>query len=968
MLEINMTDVISILKLCIPYFIFFLVVLVAAIIAMIAVKKRSKPKKYLIRSQSIVAIVLALVIATDLICLGPMSTIISLTAGTGVVTKQSAEKAQNLCESIADEGIVLLKNDSKLLPLNNNKKINVFGWASTDPCYGGTGSGALSESYPKVSLLSGLKNAGVTTNTELTNFYSSYCSQRPKSNGYVEQAYPLTEPPASTYSDKLMNDAKNFSDTAMIVITRVGGEGNDLPADVSAVPYKNPPKSKDFKPGEHILQLSQTEKDMVKLVCSNFDNVIFVYNGANTFELGFTKEYKQIKSVIYCPGTGQSGFNSLGKILTGAVNPSGKTSDTFLYNLKNSPAYNNMGSFTYNNMDQYKTDISAYLHTTGPESKPSPTFVNYTEGIYVGYRFYETAAKEGLINYNDTVEYPFGYGMSYTNFSQKMGKMQSDSNGNIKFDVTVTNTGSMAGKDIVEVYYDPPYTNGGIEKASANLIAFNKTKSLQPGESQTVNVSFKEEDMASFDTYGKGCYVLDAGNYGISIRSDSHTIIDEQNYTVKNTVTYDENNKRSSDKAAVKRQFSDVEGNVTYLSRKDRFANYKQATAAPSSFAMPDSEKAKFINNSVYKNVNNSSDKMPITGANNGMTLADLRGKSYDDPAWEKLLDQLTVKDMNNMIALGGYHTEAAPSVGKLSTVDCDGPASISNNFTRVSSIGFPSAVMIACTWNTDLADKFGESIGEMGSEMGVSGWYAPAMNIHRTALAGRNFEYYSEDGLISGEMAAKELIGAKRYGVYGYVKHFALNDQETNRNSMLCTWCNEQAMREIYLKPFEIAVKEGSANAVMISKNYIGAKWSGDNSALLKTVLRGEWGFQGFALTDYWPESGYGFMNADQAIRNGTDCCLSTYDVHTNYVKDTSSATSIIAMRNAAKNIMYTVVNSRAYDGANKQNGMLNWQVWLIGVNVLVAAALISMEFFVIRKGYKKRLTDSAAETHITE
>ncbi|MCX7658257.1 MAG: glycoside hydrolase family 3 C-terminal domain-containing protein, partial [Oscillospiraceae bacterium] len=570
MLSINWDDVISVLKLCVPYLIFFGVVLLAAIIAMVVAKKFSKSKKYFIRWQSGVAIIAALAIAVNLICFGPMSTIISLATGNGVISEETTVKAQALCEDIADEGIVLLENKDNVLPLGGEKKLNVFGWASTNPCYGGTGSGALSDSYPIVSLLEGLKNAGVTTNADLSNFYTSYRADRPVV-GMFSQDWTLPEPPAASYGSDLINNAKSFSDTAMIVITRVGGEGADLPTDMSKVTYNNNSKDyADFEAGEHYLQLSRTEKDMVDLVCENFDNVILVYNGANAFELGFVKDYSQIKSVIWCPGTGQNGFNSLGQIITGEVNPSGKTSDTFVSDLTATPYYNNIGNFVYDNMSEYKTSY------WGMEA--TPTFVNYVEGIYVGYRFYETAAEEGLINYDDVVLYPFGYGLSYTTFSQKMGDIKND-NGKITFDVTVTNTGSVAGKDVVEVYYNPPYTNGGIEKASANLVAFEKTDMIEPGASQTITISFNEEDMASFDTYGSKSYVLEAGDYKISIRSDSHNVIEEKTYNVASNVVYGENNPRSTDKVAAVSQFSDAEGHVKYLSRKDGFANYKEATA-----------------------------------------------------------------------------------------------------------------------------------------------------------------------------------------------------------------------------------------------------------------------------------------------------------------------------------------------------------------------------------------------------
>ena len=536
----------------------------------------------------------------------------------------------------------------------------------------------------------------------------------------------------------------------------------------------------------------------------------------------------------------------------------------------------------------------------------------------------------------------------------------SDDNGTLSFDVTVTNTGKKAGKDVVEVYYNPPYTNGGIEKSSANLIAFEKTDMLDPGASQKITISFNAEDMASFDEKGAQAYVLEAGDYQISINTDSHDQIASKIYNVPETINYNET-ARSTDKVAAADAFQYAEGDVTYLSRADKFANYAEATAAPASLSMSDDAKATFVSNVNYDPAafNNESDTMPATGAKNGVTLKDLRGADYDDAKWDSLLDELTVPEMDTMIALGGYQTSAAKSVGKVQTIDCDGPASINNNFTGTGSIGFPSAVMIAATWNKDIAEQFGESIGKMADEMGVSGWYAPAMNTHRSAFAGRNFEYYSEDGVLAGNMAANAVIGAAKNGVYAYIKHFALNDQETNRCNMLCTWTTEQAIREIYLKPFEIAVKQGGAKAVMSSFNYIGTTWAGGTSALLQTVLRNEWGFRGFVLTDYFGV--YGYMNSDQAIRNGTDCMLVAYDTATNHVKDTASATSVKAMRQACKDIMYTTVNSRAYDPENLQTGLQNWQVMAIVIDVIFGLLIVLLEVLAIRS-YKKH----AAEDNI--
>ena len=553
MLAINMDDVINVLNSCKPYLIALGIALAIAIIVTVACMKLKKPVKKLVRKEAWIAFLMAAVVIINLICFIPMSSMISLAMGNGTITEETSNEATALCEDIADEGIVLLKNEDNILPLTNTQNINVFGWASTNPCYGGTGSGALSDAYETTTLLGGLEDAGYKINTELTDFYKAYREDRPEV-GMWAQDWTLPEPTADSYSDELINNAKEFSDTAIVVITRVGGEGADLPTDVSKVTYTdNSENYKDFEAGEHYLQLSQTEKDMLDLVCANFDNVVVVYNGANTMELGFLNDYKQIKGAIWCPGTGQSGFESLGAVVAGTVNPSGKTSDTFVYDLTATPTYNNFGNFLYDNMDEFAATSKNF--GTGEEEATIPSFVNYVEGIYVGYRFYETAAVEGLIDYDKTVQFPFGYGLSYTDFEQKMGDV-TVADGKVSFDVTVTNNGTAAGKDVVEVYYNPPYTNGGIEKASANLIDFAKTDVLEPGESQTITVSFSEEDMASYDTYGNGCYVLEAGDYEISINADSHNAIESKTVSVADTVVYDENNARSTDDAAATNQFA----------------------------------------------------------------------------------------------------------------------------------------------------------------------------------------------------------------------------------------------------------------------------------------------------------------------------------------------------------------------------------------------------------------------------
>lgn len=843
------------------------------------------------------------------------------------------------------EAVTLLKNDDSNLPLSG-KKVNVFGWGSTNPVYGGTGS--MSKQYKTVSLLDGMKQAGLKTNTELSKLYTDYRKDRPEV-GMFAQDWTLPEVPAKQYSDKLVSDAKDFSDEAVVVLTRVGGEGADLPTDMKAkgITYKNNSKDyDDFQKGESFLQLSKTERDMIDLVTSNFKKVTLVYNGANTFQFDFLNDYPQIQSVVWCPPAGQTGFSALGEVLAGETNPSGKTSDTFLKDLTKSVSYNNFGKFEYTNMAD---KAAKYKGFTGDDVTAIPGFVNYSEGIYVGYKFYETASDEGLINYDDTVAFPFGYGLSYTSFDQKLDSVKYKG-GKVTVTATVTNTGDKAGKDVVEVYYNPPYTDGGIEKASKNLAGFEKTKELQPGESQKVTVKFDDDDMASYDYKGAKAYVLEKGDYDISIQSDSHHVIDHKAITVKDTVTYDsDSNTHNGDKTVATNQFDDVAGDVTYLSRADHFANYKEATAAPTNFKMSDKAKETFYNNSNYdpKKFDKDSDKMPTTGAKNGLKLSDMYGKDYDDADWDKLLDQLTFDDMDNLIANGGYGTQAVKSVGKIQLTDADGPASLNNNFTGVGSIGFPASTAFACTWNKDLAKQFGEMIGDMAHDMHVAGWYAPAMNIHRNAFSGRTFEYFSEDSLLSGVMASSEISGAKSKGVYSFMKHFALNDQETKRTEMLCTWTNEQAMREIYLKPFEMSVKEGGAQAVMSSFNYIGNTYAGADSALLQTVLRGEWGFKGFVLTDYF--GGYGYQNADQEVRAGNDSMLATTKI-TNHITD-KSATSVKAMRQAAHNILYTAANSWQYANGEPKVATPIWKTAMYVAWGVVAVLVIGLEFLTIKR-----------------
>lgn len=896
MLQINMADVMNVLGSLTSYLIAIGVLFVLALIITFAVNRKTVKEiatRKIIHSESWIVALVGIVVAVSMMMSGPLSTLLNNATITKYeLSDTTVSKANELAKEVQSEAITLLKNDDSNLPLSN-KKVNVFGWGSTNPVYGGTGSGSMSKQYATTSLLDGMKEAGIETNSELSKLYTDYRSDRPEV-GMWAQDWTLPEVPAKQYSDKLISDAKSFSDEAVITITRVGGEGADLPTNMKAdgITYTNNSKDyEDFKDGESFLQLSQTERDMIDLVTKNFDKVTLVYNGANTFQFDFLSNYPQIKSVVWCPPAGQTGFSALGDVLAGKTNPSGKTSDTFLKDLATSVSYNNFGKFEYTNMAD---KAAKYKGFTGDDITAIPAFVNYSEGIYVGYKFYETAAAEGAIDYDSMVAFPFGYGLSYTSFEQKLNDV-TYKDGKVTVDVTVTNTGDKAGKDVVEVYYNPPYTDGGIEKASTNLVAFEKTKELKPGASETVKVEFDDDDMASYDYKDAKAYVLEKGDYDISIQSDSHTVIADQKVTVDDTITYDsDSNTHSGDQAVATNQFDDVAGDVTYLSRANHFANYKEATAAPTNFEMSDKAKETFYNNSNYDptKFDDDSDEMPTTGAKNGLKLADMYGKDYDDADWDKLLDQLTFDDMDNLIANGGYGTQAVKSVGKVQLTDADGPASLNNNFTGVGSIGFPASTAFACTWNKDLAKQFGEMIGDMAHDMHVAGWYAPAM-------------------------------------------------------------------REIYLKPFEMSVKEGGAQAVMSAFNYIGNTHAGGDAALLKTVLRDEWGFKGFVLTDYF--GGYGYQNADQEVRAGNDAMLATTKI-TNHITD-KSATSVKAMRQAAHNILYTAANSWQYADGEPKVATPVWKTAMYVAWGVTAVLALALEALTIKRYMARRKTVATVE-----
>ena len=906
--------------------------------------------------------------------------------GKASVSEESKAASRDIIREVGEEGMTLVKNDG-VLPLAEDSNLNVFGWASTNPIYGGTGSGS-SDSSNAVDILTSLKDAGFKLNDSLTNMYTEYSPTRNLGGNVVSVSYTdwsLPEPTVDYYTNDLMNEAKDFSDKAMIVISRSGGEGQDVPTDMKAVidgtydprdevangnerynyfacNYTNNGDYDDFDEGESYLELSNTEEAMIEKVCSEFDDVVVVINANNPMELGWVDQYDSIGAVILAPGTGETGMAALGDILNGTVNPSGRTVDTYVYNLTQTPAYNNYGSFLFNNVQ----DLQAEFTEADADYQGVQSFVNYVEGIYVGYKFYETAAEENLIDYDEMVQYPFGYGLSYTTFSEEMSDF-ADNGDTVSFNVTVTNTGDVAGKDVVEVYDTPPYNDGGIEKASVNLVDFGKTETLEPGASQTLSFEITKEDLASYDSTGiktaNGGYVLEAGEYTISVRSDSHTEIASETFTVEDDIVYEKTARQSDDTAAVN-QFQDyAAGNVTYLSRADGFANYDEATAAPSEdmYVMDDETRQAIVEKSVAEydstKYDDPSDEMPVTGAKNGVTAADMTGKDYDDPMWDDLLDQLSVDDMINMVNLGGFQTVAVDSIGKVGTQDSDGTSGLNDWYIGVYGTAYPTELLIAQTWNKDLAERVGEAEGAEYADCRIFGTYSPAMNIHRSAFTGRNFEYYSEDGVLSGMIALNTINGLSTKGVYPYIKHFVMNDQETNRCTMILTYSDEQAIREIYLRPFEICVKnfEGQSLAVMSSFNFVGDRWTGANPNLLNNVLRDEWGFRGMVLTDW--NGSYGYQNTDDAVRNGNDAMLGFASKESNKITNTSSATLVKAMRQACKNILYTTVNSGNYTVPDPNAGkMSNMTKLFLEIDITSGVVLVGAMAIVLVRFFKKR------------
>ena len=658
---------------------------------------------------------------------------------------------------------------------------------------------------------------------------------------------------------------------------------------------------------------------------------------------------------------GSHGLIGLANVIKGTVSPSGRLSDTYAYDSTSAPSY------AETNVDNCTTGVYEYGNRGGYY------YVDYNEGIYLGYRYYETryadgsSSKDPSKDYDEVVQYPFGYGLSYTEFSWEVlsaspaAGSSVDETDTVSIRVKVTNMGDVAGKEVVQCYYTAPYTPGGIEKSYVVLCAFAKTDLIQPGDSETVTLEFDVEDLASYDCYNLNGddhtgYTLDEGSYNVRIMKNSHDlggaasefVID---YNIGSTINL---TKRSHDLTDVHNLFTGDEAEngipidgsresqtVTYLSRSDWEGTWpKKSVSRNMTQAVIDSLS--------YNVVNDENDEMPVTGAENGLVLDDLSGCAYDDEKWELLLDQLTVSDMVKLVSQAGYSTVRIASIEKKKTIDLDGPAGINESNTKIGTstehaVAYPCEVVVAQTWSEALAYDMGYALGNEANAYGINGWYAPGANLHRSPFGGRNFEYYSEDPFLSGKMGAGVVDGTNSMGLYAYVKHFAVNDQETRRDANgLFTWVTEQAVRELYLPPFEATVKEGGAIAFMSSFNRIGSTWTGGSYALLTQILRKEWGFEGMVITDWYYPGNY--MNIDQGLRAGNDAWLNGLGLDVSF--DSKSATSVLALRNASHNILYSLSNSTI----ESQEVQPLWAIGVVVADVVVLAGLAVWLFFVIR------------------
>ena len=925
-----------------------------------------------------------------------------------------------LCAQVEAEGAALLKNENAALPLASGAKVSLFGHGAVDLMYGGTGSGSVDTSKAP-NLKQALESQGLNVNETLWNLYSSddmmskYSRKTPDAISDTLEAntqYAVNEAPWSALSSAESSFAE-YGDAAIVVLSRSGGEGADLPSgDNGTDDYWN----KGAEGDGNYLALSAEEKELLanlKTLKDNgtFKRIVVLINSSNAIEMDFLNpeicgEDYGIDSALWIGDVGQTGINGVGQLLAGTVTPSGSLVDTYLYDNMANPAMYNFYTQAYPNAAEFD------LLTEGADVQGM--YSVYQEGIYLGYRYFETryedvvmgTANAGDYDWATTVAFPFGYGDSYTTFDYSNFKVTEGAD-DFTVTLTVTNSGSTySGKETVQVYFQSPYTDydkaNGIEKAAAELCGFAKTDVLAPGASEDVTITVDKDELRTYDANNAKTYILDAGDYYFTAATDSHNAVNNilaaKGYTVENTdgrmtadgntdLTYVWNNAAldtttfatSENGTAITNLFdeadpnksSDAPGTVKWLSRSDWTGTFPTAPAQLTA----NETLAADLAFTQYDGSLADSVEMPTLGAENGLTLASMIGKSYDDPEWNTLLDQLTYDEMVNTITLGFHNTAAAASIGKTATKDENGPQGLTAALTGgASAMCYTSEDVMAATFNTDLIAEVGRCIGEDCLAMGYSGLYGPGINMHRTAYSGRNFEYYAEDPFIAGTICAAEVNAIQSKGVYVYLKHVALNDSESSRRGVN-TWLNEQAAREIYLEVADKAITDGGAWSVMTGFNRWGATWCGAYSNLLTGFLRGELGMRGMIITDFSGSSQY--MDLVDGLIAGSDIWDSPMPmIHTtkaaNYVND---AYIVSQMRESMHNILYTVVNSNAMNGwsaGDRLQAITPWWQTAIYALIVVLAVLCALCIWRLVVAIKRKKAApavvEAAETAETE
>ena len=941
--------------------------------------------------------------------------------------------AEELDKQIAAEGYVLLQNEDASLPLPEGTTISFFSESIKNlTTTQSIASVMLGSSSDASGIASAFGEHGLKVNQELLDFYTSGPGKDyamgvgstftpDKLSAGSAEDFSINECPLSVLEESGVLDSAEGT-TPVFVLRRVAGEGRDMPRSM----YNHADNPVDQ--AKTYLEPDTTELEILQYLNDNFDNTVLVVNTASALDLDFLEDMPNIRSVIFMPSAGTYGLDSLAGIMAGDINPSARTADTFSGEPLRSPAAQNFGDYQY--VDE-NGELTKY------------NYVTYAEGIYVGYRYYETRYEDAVMgtgnagdfSYADEVTHPFGFGLSYTTFEWADFSTVWDGDECIAT-VTVTNTGGVAGKDVVELYVQSPYTDydraNGVEKASVELVGLGKTELLEPGESQTVEISFNEGQLKAYDANGAGTYVLDAGTYYVTAGRDAHDAVNNvlaaKGYTTADGMTADGDPAMVSEYVPdnadvdvttyaadsytgekIENRFEDVAGDASYLTRSDWEGTFPEHDGTPLEGAVStwgneingeiDGEAASLLyvkeaSPELVAQLDSFESGNPVDpatlddelvyGADNGLELIDLRGRDYDDPMWDDLLDQLTPEDYDVTIARGGYGTEALESVGKPFTIDVDTAAGL---LYGANGLSFCTPVTVAQTWNTTIYEDYGEMIGNDAAMGTVNGWYAPSMNIHRTPFTGRNGEYYSEDGFLSGMVGSLEVKGAASKGVYSMIKHFALNDQEDHRGDIageysIATWANEQSIRELYLEPFEMCMKVGDVDlnyledngdgtysnatrqiracqGVMTAFNRIGATWTGGSYPLLSEVVRGEWGFDGFIITDY---AGTGvFMDAGQMIEAGGDSKLVPMDQSdTMWSFDETSVADYHYGREALHHLLYVVANSNAMDGVMHGSvykpGIQTYDIMMTTINVVCVAGLALIGFTGWRNHVKRK------------